>query len=144
MNQRPASSEPSGNEPETRLAWHSIRRPEAILLAIAVLFAGTAWTWRLSGGAERESQIEVGERKPLDAKVMVNELDASGLTVIPGVGEKLAASIVEERAKGGRFAGLDDLESRVKGFRRSRVAEFERFLDFGIDPEEEGAGAAKK
>lgn len=114
------------------------------MLAIAVLLAGAAWTWRLTFGMDRESEIEVGERQHLDAKVMVNDLDASGLTVIPGVGEKLAASIVEERSKGGRFEGLDDLESRVKGFRRSRVAEFERFLDFGNDPEAESPGATKQ
>jgi DNA uptake protein ComE-like DNA-binding protein len=79
--------------------------------------------------------IEVGPQVPLDAKVRVNDFEASALTVIPGVGEKLAAAIVEERARAGRFKDLGDMAARVKGFRVSRVGEFEKYLDFGASVE---------
>jgi len=110
--------------------WWSLRRPEAVILALAVLVAGAAWTWRFVS-SEEPRVIEVGPRVPLDAKVRVNEFEASALTVIPGVGEKLAAAIVEERGRGGRFRDLADMAARVKGFRVSRVGEFEKYLDFG-------------
>lgn len=83
---------------------------------------------------EREPpKIEFTAPESLGTKVAVNQLDAAGLTVIPGVGEKLAQNIVTEREKSGPFADLNDLLKRVRGLRRERVESFAQFLDFDAD-----------
>jgi competence protein ComEA len=49
-----------------------------------------------------------------DMRIAVNTCTAAELTVLPGIGPRLAERIVVERAAGGRFRDVDDVQ-RVAG-----------------------------
>lgn len=54
--------------------------------------------------------------------VDVNAADVSQLEGIKGIGPKTARTIIEERARGGRYESFDDLSDRVKGIGPAKVA----------------------
>lgn len=56
-----------------------------------------------------------------DAKTLAKELD--------GVGEAIAAAIVKEREKGA-YAGLDDLDKRVKGLGKKTLEKNKAKISF--------------
>jgi competence protein ComEA len=58
----------------------------------------------------------------------VNRASADELTLIPGIGPKLAARIVEERSRRGRFERLEDLRS-VRGLGAKVWARVEPFVE---------------
>jgi len=67
------------------------------------------------GGHERAG-VESGTDAPAAtrAKINLNTASAAELSLLPGIGPKRAAAIVEYRARFGRFNSLEDLE-RVSG-----------------------------
>ena len=62
------------------------------------------------------SEVEERRRRPLapGERVDPNTADTVELARLPGIGPALARRIVQERASGGAFVGLDDLQ-RVRG-----------------------------
>lgn len=64
----------------------------ALLSASLLFFASVAWAVNINTA---------------DAKTLAKELD--------GVGDKMAATIIEERKKA-PFTGIDDVDKRVKGW----------------------------
>lgn len=83
-------------------------------LALAVLLAVAA-AWQSAGGRR------VGPR-PRIAPLLpdVNSAPESQLRLLPGIGPARAAAIADERAAGGPFRALSDLE-RVKGIGKVTV-----------------------
>ncbi len=69
-------------------------------------------------------------------KVNINTASAQQLTVLPGVGEKLAARIVEYRQKSGAFKTVQELMN-VRGIGEKNLAKIQAYLTTG-----EGAGKA--
>jgi competence protein ComEA len=63
---------------------------------------------RHSPGSSRHSRRH-SARAPPSASVDVNRADASELAAIPGIGNAIAARIVELREREGAFASLDEL-----------------------------------
>ena len=61
--------------------------------------------------------------------IPVNEASADDLTVISGIGRKLAAAIVAERLANGPFKGPDDLV-RVKGIGKKKSLKFGAGMSF--------------
>ncbi len=64
----------------------------------------------------------------LGRRIDLNQADASALTVVPGIGPRLAARIIEDRAERGRFERLEQLE-RVKGVGPKLRARAEAYLE---------------
>jgi len=63
-------------------------------------------------------------------KVNLNTANAEQLTVLPGVGPKLAARIVEHRQKSGSFKTVQELLN-VKGIGEKNFAKLQSFLTLG-------------
>jgi competence protein ComEA len=105
-----------------------------VVLALAVV-AGVAWRaadyWRI--GAEPIEVIPPPEGPTF--RVNVNQADWVTLSLIPGVGEKLAKAIVKERKNhdGERFDSLDDL-LKVDGIGEKILEKLHPYLSLG-DPD---------
>ena len=124
------SSETPSPEPSPLVA----RAEQVVLLVLALaVVAGVAWRaadyWRI--GAE---PLEVVP--PLEGptfRVNVNQADWVTLSLVPGVGEKLARAIVDARlAHGGKFESLDDLK-KVPGIGDKILEKLRPYLSLG-DP----------
>jgi competence ComEA-like helix-hairpin-helix protein len=107
-----------------------------VVLALAVV-AGVAWRaadyWRI--GAEPLETIPPPEGPTF--RVNVNQADWVTLSLVPGVGEKMAKAIVDARlARGGKFESLDDL-LEVKGIGDKMLEKLRPYLSLG-DPDAGG------
>ncbi|MFI5006457.1 MAG: ComEA family DNA-binding protein [Solirubrobacterales bacterium] len=104
-----------------------LRRIVAAALAIAV-------TSLLSTG------VAFAAAKPAPAgKVNLNTATAEQFTVLPGVGPKLAARIVEHRQKAGSFKTVQELMT-VKGIGEKNFEKIQGYLTVG----EPGRSASSK
>jgi len=63
-------------------------------------------------------------------KVNINTANATQLSALPGIGEKLAARIVEYRQKAGGFKSVQELMN-VKGIGERNLAKLEPHLTLG-------------
>ncbi|WP_310551991.1 ComEA family DNA-binding protein [Paenibacillus glufosinatiresistens] len=66
---------------------------------------------------------------PKDGRINVNTAGLAELTELPGIGEKKAQAILDERAGGGPFRDLADL-GRVKGIGPKLLEKLERAVAF--------------
>ncbi len=66
-------------------------------------------------------------------KVNLNSATAEQLSVVPGVGPKLAARIVEHRQKSGGFKSLEEVLS-VKGIGEKSFAKMQGYFTLGEAP----------
>src|SRR5258708_33819600 len=74
------------------------------------------------------SGLAVAAAKPAPSgKVNINTATAQQLTVLPGVGEKLAARIVDYRQKAGGFKNVSELMN-VQGIGEKNLAKIQAFL----------------
>jgi competence protein ComEA len=77
------------------------------------------------------SGLAVAASKPAPTgKVNINTATAEQLQTLPGVGEKLAARIVEYRQKSGSFKTTQELMN-VKGVGQKNFTKIEAFLSVG-------------
>jgi len=65
-----------------------------------------------------------------ETKINLNTASAEQLTALPGVGEKLAARIVEYRQKSGSFKSVQELMN-VKGVGEKNLARIQGYLTLG-------------
>src|SRR5438552_18122455 len=75
-------------------------------------------------------------------KVNINTASAQQFTVLPGVGEKLAARIVEYRQKAGGFKNVQELMN-VKGIGEKNLAKIQAYLTTSGESASAKASAAK-
>jgi competence protein ComEA len=72
--------------------------------------------------------LAIAAAKPAPSgKVNINTATAQQLTVLPGVGEKLAARIVDYRQKSGGFKNVSELMN-VQGIGEKNLARIQAFL----------------
>jgi len=75
--------------------------------------------------------VAVAATKPAPAaKVNLNTASTQQLSALPGVGEKLAARIVEYRQKAGGFKSVQELMN-VKGIAEKNLGRIEPYLTLG-------------
>jgi competence protein ComEA len=99
-----------------------------VATALAVAFALT-----LASG------LAVAAAKPAPAgKVNINTASAEQLTVLPGIGPKLAARIVEYRQKSGAFKSVQELMN-VRGVGEKNLKKIEPYLSAGDAAARSGA-----
>ena len=82
-----------------------------------------------------------GKEAPAAKVVNINTASAEQLTQLPGVGEKLAARIVEHRQKEGPFKSTQDLMN-VKGIGEKNFQKLQPYLSVG-DAAARGAAASR-
>lgn len=92
-----------------------------VAAALAVAFAVL-----VGGAAEAAKPAPTG-------KVNINTASAEQLTVLPGVGEKLAARIVDYRQKNGGFKTPRELMN-VQGVGEKNFAKIQQYLTTGDGP----------
>ena len=73
------------------------------------------------------SGLAVAAKPAPSGKVNINTATAQQLTVLPGVGEKLAARIVDYRQKSGGFKNVSELMN-VQGIGEKNLAKIQGFL----------------
>jgi competence protein ComEA len=83
----------------------------------------------LALAASTELALAAGKPAPA-GKVNINTATAQQLTVLPGVGEKLAARIVDYRQKAGSFKSVSELMN-VQGIGEKNLAKIQAFLTTG-------------
>lgn len=107
----------SGSGTARRLLWgdREVARLPGLALMIALLKAGVVYA--ALGASQR---IAVSDLKDAvttyalpDMRVDVNCASEAEMTLLPGIGPRLAERIVQDREQHGRFATLEDL-TRVK------------------------------
>lgn len=120
-----------------RPGFHPVSAPAR--LHAALLAAGVADVSGLVDAALEPGTrvtLEAGEVRlePMDERLVfglpldVNTASAEALDALPGIGPGLAAALVEERARGGPFAALEDLE-RVRGIGPATVERLRPFVE---------------
>jgi competence protein ComEA len=70
------------------------------------------------------------KRLALGIAIDLNRATLEELVLVPGIGEKTAGKIVEERAINGTFLRLEEL-MRVKGIKEKRLEKLRRYLCIG-------------
>ena len=121
------------------------------VLALFLLFSAMGGTWRIASAApptplasatklddEPERPIKKSA-KDLTGKLNLNTASAQQLTTLPGVGEKLAARIVEYRQKAGGFKSIQELMN-VKGVGERNLERIQPFLSLG-EPAAKGSAS---
>ena len=100
-----------------------------LLIGAAALFLGYGLRSVSDGRVSFRASGRTGEARGIpmpDGTVSINEADAEELTALYGIGETLAAMIVEERETNGPFRYPEDLTAvkgigikKMNGFRES-------------------------
>ena len=126
-------ADPSETPPEPAPLVARAEQVVLVVLALAVV-AGVAWRaadyWRI--GAEPIEVVPPPGGPTFH--VNVNQADWVTLSLIPGVGEKLAKAIVDARLDhGGKFESLDDL-LKVDGIGEKMLEKLRPYLSLG-DPD---------
>jgi comEA protein len=86
------------------------------------------------------SGLAIAAGKPAPSgKVNINTATAQQLTVLPGVGEKLAARIVDYRQKAGGFKNVSELMN-VQGIGEKNLAKIQAFLTTSGETAKPAAG----
>ena len=86
------------------------------------------------------SGLAIAAGKPAPSgKVNINTATAQQLTVLPGVGEKLAARIVDYRQKAGGFKNVSKLMN-VQGIGEKNLAKIQAFLTTSGETAKPAAG----
>ena len=115
-----------------------------LLFLIAALFTGTGIRAALHGRpegtlfyAQDSPGLKVSMELP-DGWLSVNDAETEDLILLKGIGETIAANIISEREKNGRFYYPEDLLA-VKGSGTAKLDQIRDELDFS-PPEEEEIG----
>ena len=104
----------------------------AVVVATALVVIAVYWVyqWREQRGL---IEIDQAQRRPATFQVDINRAAAPELTLLPGVGEALAKSIVDSRDARGPFHSHDDLR-RVRGIGRKTLDKIRPYLLPIADP----------
>lgn len=97
------------------------------MIAVAVLLTVHALTGRLRGGTVELRRLP---ERQFDLRIDINRANEIELQHLPGVGPKMAAKIVADRAANGPFATVAELR-RVKGIGPKTL---EALIPFLVDP----------
>jgi len=103
-----------------------------LALALAALVSTTSFaaqTAKPASSAKATRASRVHKAAPT-GKVNLNTATASELSTLPGVGEKLAARIVEHRQKTGGFKSTQELMN-VKGVGEKNFTKIQSYLTVG-------------
>ena len=121
-------------KPKPPPAARLIARAEQVVLVLLALAVVGGIVWQVTAYHWAKPPEAVPPPGGPTYRINANQADWVTLTLVPGLGEKLAKKIVERRqARGGRFTSLDQLEE-VSGIGDKTRAKLDRYLYAG-DPD---------
>lgn len=96
-----------------------------LILAISMPAAYRSFRSRINPAPDDPDNAAIIDMRSVD----VNTAGVEELSGLPGIGPSLAGRLVEERARGGIFRSISDLE-RVKGIGPAKAALIEPYIYF--------------
>jgi competence ComEA-like helix-hairpin-helix protein len=99
-------------------------------LANIGLSSDSAISVSAGGGVLKIAELSVVKKLALGLPIDLNRATEEDLLLVPGIGEKMAARIVQLRQSRGRFEGLADLVS-VPGIKEKKLRQIEKYLTVG-------------
>lgn len=123
-----------------------MRKPSAAditCLLMGLIFASTLIIGSVKASGETGIIVN-GRRRELPPastssfQLDINSATARELTVLPGIGEKLAAAVVEWREENGAFESVDELID-VPGIGEAKLEAFRRFICVEVQDENTGS-----
>ncbi len=90
----------------------------------------TSANFPASTGAEspRQAPLSIRQKYLLGKRIDINKATLSEISELPGISDRIAAAVVEERARKGRFRAPEDLLG-VKGIKEKRLQKILPFLE---------------
>jgi competence ComEA-like helix-hairpin-helix protein len=107
----------------------------SVLLIVGIVWAGAHRATRpiIRSPNDVPASIPTSGGQLPDMRLDLNRASAAELTLLPGIGERLAERIVDEREHGGAFHTVDDLQ-RVRGIGPLKVKRLRPYVVLdGID-----------
>jgi competence protein ComEA len=83
-----------------------------------------------AGGAVRIKDMPAVRRIALGLPIDLNRASAEDLSLVPGIGEKMAVQIVQRRQAMGKFTALSDLTT-IPGIKEKKLSGVKRYLTIG-------------
>lgn len=102
-------------------------------LATARLSSAPAFTVSAEGGVLKATELSAVKRLALGLPIDLNRVTQEELLLVPGIGEKTAARIVQMRESRGDFERLQDLTA-VPGIKERKLRDLEKYLTVGPAP----------
>ncbi len=93
----------------------------------AVVSDDSAISISAEGGVLKIRDLAAPKRLALGLPVDLNSLSEEELLLIPGIGVKLAAQVVQLRQERGRFEEISDLTA-VRGIKEKRLNDLKKYL----------------
>jgi DNA uptake protein ComE-like DNA-binding protein len=84
-------------------------------------------------GALKITDMPVAKRLALGLPIDVNRATEGELSMVPGIGERTAATIVQMRQDKGEFSELADLKT-IPGIKDGKLRELKKYLTTGTNP----------
>ena len=110
------------------------RHEQAVLIGLGAIAAVLAAVILLRRSMQETVPFEASDNGPVaHYQLNINTADASELQLLPGIGEALAARIVDSRLQHGDFKTIDDLK-RVRGLEQSTIDRLRPLVRTQPDP----------
>jgi len=125
-------------ESPSKAPWRLLAREQLVLYALCTLMllvAAGRYAWRRWAPA-RDTQTHAGHEH-ISYRVDLNEATAEELDLLPGIGPKKAARILQFRGEHGPFKTGECL-ALVPGLNRAVVARLKGLVTPDVEGEEEG------
>jgi competence ComEA-like helix-hairpin-helix protein len=85
------------------------------------------FTPSLAASSQLPEKLPGASQLVLGQKIDLNRASEKDLEVLPGIGPKMAATIIQDRKERGPFLKLEDLR-RVKGFKEKKFLQIKAFI----------------
>lgn len=95
--------------------------------------SGSAISLSTEGGVLKITELSSVKRLALGLPIDLNRASEEDLLLVPGIGERLAAQIVQLRQLRGKFERLSDL-TVVPGIKERKLRDLEKYLTVGPVP----------
>lgn len=95
--------------------------------------SGSAISLSAEGGVLKITELSSVKRLALGLPIDLNRASEEDLLLVPGIGERMAAQIVQLRQSRGKFERLSDL-TVVRGIKDRKLRELEKYLTIGPAP----------
>jgi len=119
--------------PQPRRAfWHLVERDQILVFGLGVALLGMGAVRYVAPCWTSPSPLRsLDAREPIRYQIDLNRADASELDLLPGIGPKTAAEIVEYRDKHGPFRQIEDLR-QLPRMSRDRVEKLRGSVTVGV------------
>ncbi len=98
--------------------------------AKALFLSGSALSVSVEGGVLKIADMSAVKRLALGLPIDLNRASEEELLLLPGIGAKMAAQIVQLRRSRGKFEELEELKA-IPGIKEKKLRQLEKYLTVG-------------